>query len=151
MKKILFVSSYPNYKCGVSDYSKDLLQNIHNSKLEVSYFTIKFIDNPIKYVIDSIRLLSILLIKKYDKVNFQYTPTILGQFAPLFLIIIKLKNERIIVTIHESYISYLEHLPSLFHPLLRLYELSLVTMCDFIIVLSNYQKQNILNNFDIDQ
>lgn len=150
MKNLLIVSSYPNNRCGVSDYTKDLINHVSPQKIKIDTFTIKFIDHPFKYFITVISLINKLLNSKYDVINFQYTPTILGPLAPLFIFMTKMNTSKIILTVHESYNVYLNHLPKPLHFVFKAYEGMLLKESNKVIVLSNIQKSNIINNFKLD-
>ena len=110
MRTVLIVSSYPLPKCGISRYTGSIIEVFDIKSIKIKTHTIHFTKKPFSYFISSYQLIYILLFSKLDTIHFQYTPTILGPLAPIFIVIARWKRVKVITTVHESLESYNEYL-----------------------------------------
>jgi glycosyltransferase involved in cell wall biosynthesis len=144
--RLLMISSYPYDKCGISTYTKNLLQNFTN-KNNISTYTIKLTqDKPFKYSLKSLKLFKLLLVKKYDVCHFQYTPTILGPLFPLFLLFARIKGAKTITTVHENMEIYVKYRPKFIQWTGYKYEAAVIRLSNKLFVMSERQKKELSNN-----
>lgn len=101
--KYLLISSYPDKSCGISAYSKRLLDKFLQKKNFSSYtVALNFQKRPIS-IFTSFLVLPQVIRFSPDIIHVQYTPTIVGPLFPVYLFFLHwLSKGKIVLTIHEK-------------------------------------------------
>jgi len=149
--KIILVSSFPSKGCGVSKYSQELIDELKNEGLEVFSFRIYFQREKLNHLIwfkifNKIRSIS------PDIIHIQYTPTICGPFAPLFLYGLKLffPHSNILVTSHEKPSVYLKKLGKIIKRVFICYERLIFAPADKVLVHTKEHERELVAILGLD-
>ncbi|MDI6603126.1 MAG: glycosyltransferase family 4 protein [Patescibacteria group bacterium] len=149
--KVYVVSSYPTEGCGVSKYTKQLIDGLKGNDVEVILGRIFFYREK-KHLLAWFGFLYEVLRKRPDIVHVQYTPTICGPLFPLFLICLKpfRVKAKLVLTAHEKSSIYEKHLNIFTKLLFHLYETIIYRLTNKILVHTREHKNELLVKFKID-
>lgn len=135
------ISSYPTEDCGISKYTKELIEEL--GKIQVNVFPRRIFFYREKLTLFLwFRFFFEVLVMKPEVIHIQYTPTICGPVIPLFLILMRiLGSSKIIVTAHEEPEAYLKYCPGITSLFFLLYEKSIYKLSHQVLVHTSYHKQ----------
>lgn len=145
------ISSYPTKGCGVSEYTERLIDGLSKKRFKIYSERVYAHESLISSAITWLKILNKIRRLEPNIVHIQYTPTIVGIFFPLFLVIVsilkisrKIKIAKIVITAHEKPSVYLEHIKIKWLKFLfKVYENLIYILSDVILVHTIEHKKEI--------
>ena len=145
------ISSYPTEDCGISKYTKELIEEL--GKIQVSVFPrrIFFYREKLSLFL-WLRFFFEVLVMKPEIIHIQYTPTICGPVIPLFLILMRiLGSSRIIVTAHEAPEAYLKYCPGITSFFFLFYEKSIYKLSHQVLVHTSLHREALQERYQLGE
>ena len=148
--KVVMISSYPTEGCGISKYSKELINGLKNNKIEVFSYRMFFYKEKLKNIFWLKIFYEVLRIKP-DFIHIQYTPTICGPIIPFFLVLLRIFSPKlkIILTTHEKPSTYLKYFNIVTMPFFILYEKCIYDFSDQILIHTSEHKYELIEKYKL--
>lgn len=147
---IAIISSYPTEGCGVSKYTKELINGLERNQVNVLSHRIFFYKQKLRSIFLLIKIICDILSQKPEIVHIQYTPTICGPFIIPFLFLLKFfGSAKIIVTAHEKPGGYLRHIKNKrIGKAFLLYEKNIFRLANKVLVHTTEHKKKLIDRYD---
>ncbi len=143
------VSSYPTEDCGISKYTKELIDGLVAAQADVLSQRIFFYREKLTLFL-WFNFVYKALVLKPEIIHIQYTPTICGPVMPLFLLFMRIiGTSRIIVTAHEEPEAYLCHCHAITSLFFLLYEKSIYKLSGQILVHTSRHQQTLRERYHL--
>jgi len=147
--KVYMISSYPTEDCGISKYTKELMDGLVAAQVDVLSRRIFFYRAKLTLFL-WLNFAYEALVLKPEIIHIQYTPTICGPVVPLFLLFVRiLGTSKIIVTAHEEAGVYLRYCPGIVGLLFVLYEKSIYKLSHQILVHTSHHRQVLQERYQL--
>ncbi|AEH07274.1 glycosyltransferase family 4 protein [Methanothermococcus okinawensis] len=147
--KVYFISTFPTNGCGISEYSLNIINELKSQGINIISRKSNFLKskNPFNLLIYFLEI----ILKKPDIVHIQYTPSSVGIFFPLFMILMKLfANSKVVITSHEKPESYLKHLDApILKKLFLAYEKISLKFADIVLVHTDEHFEKLLKYYGL--
>ena len=147
--KIYMISSYPTEDCGISKYTKELMDGLVAAQVDVLSRRTFFYREKLSQFL-WFRFFYEALVLKPEIIHIQYTPTICGPVIPLFLLFVRfLGTSKIVVTAHEEPEVYLRYCPGIIGLLFVLYEKFIYKLSHQILVHTSHHRQVLQERYQL--
>ena len=133
---LLVISSYPSDRCGVADYTSQLLRRIGRDVNPTS-MQLDLRAGAAAYARQCLALARAITARRFQCVHLQYTPTTSGPLAPAILWFARVRGARIVVSAHERPSTYERRLLRPLQVAFKLYERALLRSCQRVFVFSH--------------
>jgi len=149
--KVYMISSYPTEDCGISKYTKELIDGLVAAQADVFSRRIFFYREKLTLFL-WLNFACEALVMKPEVIHIQYTPTICGPVMPLFLFLMRiLGRSRIIVTAHEEPEAYLKYCPGITSLFFLLYEKSICKLSHQILVHTSHHRKELKEKYQLEE
>lgn len=149
--RIYIISSYPTEDCGISKYTKELIDGLVAAQVDVLSRRIFFYREKLTLFL-WFNFIYEALVLKPEIIHIQYTPTICGPFIPLFLLLVRiLGTSKIIVTAHEEPETYLRYCPGITSLFFLLYEKFVYKLSHQILVHTSHHREGLKERYQLEE
>jgi len=149
--KVYIISSYPTEDCGISKYTKELMDGLEKTPVTVFPRRIFFYREKLSLFV-WFRFFGEVLVMKPEVIHIQYTPTICGPVMPVFLILMRiLGGSRIIVTAHEQPEAYLRYCHGIVSLFFLFYEKSIYKLSHRVLVHTVQHRQGLQKRYQLGE
>lgn len=149
--KVYMISSYSTEDCGISKYTKELMDGLVAAQVDVLSRRTFFYREKLTLFL-WLNFAYEALVLKPEIIHIQYTPTICGPVIPLFLLFVRILGaSKIIVTAHEEPDTYLKYCPGIIGLFFLLYEKSVYRLSHQILVHTSRHKERLKERYQLGE
>ena len=149
--RIYIISSYFTEDCGISKYTKELMDGLVAAQVDVLSRRTFFYREKLSQFL-WFRFFYEALVLKPEIIHIQYTPTICGPVVPLFLLLMRiLAGSKIVVTAHEEPEVYLRYCPGIIGLLFILYEKFIYKLSHQILVHTSHHREGLKERYQLGE
>ncbi|MBI5288952.1 MAG: glycosyltransferase family 4 protein [Chloroflexi bacterium] len=144
----VIVSSHPARRCGVADYSRELVRHMP-PHVHAVHRRLDLRSGLISYLVQCFRVSATLLCSRPDVFHLQYTPTTSGPAALWLVLLARLRGARTFITCHERPSTYARVLPRFARRLYSAFERILLHLAERVFVLSEVHEAELVRTYGV--